>query len=251
PQSPARNDQAILDVILQSDSDGESGLCSRSQALLAGRGKGDAPLQAGVNKCFNTHVPVRARAGCECERQRLFRFVFESRTDGPDETCPLQKRPLNVLLQEQIHCQVECSRLYLFAQCPIGLHGDIQPNRGESAGEARQHCGQPVAGIGLGHTQAHRPGNGSLLEPANQQALGGKDLLRMAQEILAVFGERHASGGPLQQGAARLLFQLPDLMADGGLAEVHALPRLGEAAGVYDSNKGAQQVGVKEHRSNS
>ncbi len=69
----------------------------------------------------------------------------------------------------------------------------------------------------------------------------------MAQKILAVFRQVQAARGARQQGRARLFFQAPDLVADGGLAQVQPFGGTREAARFLHGNKGAQQCGVEVH----
>ena len=72
----------------------------------------------------------------------------------------------------------------------------------------------------------------------------------MAQEILAVFGDRQLACGPVKQRAPHLLLQSPDLMADRGLGQVEPLGRAREPAGLADRNEGAQQCRLEIHEPN-
>lgn len=49
----------------------------------------------------------------------------------------------------------------------------------------------------------------------------------------------------MQQRAAHLFFQAPDLVAHGRLREMQALGGTREAAGFLDGHEGAQQCGSK------
>ena len=62
----------------------------------------------------------------------------------------------------------------------------------------------------------------------------------IAQQPLAVFGQLDLAAVADEQRALQRLFQLADLLADGGLAAVHAFAGAREAAGVDDGNEAVQ-----------
>ncbi|MCY1187287.1 hypothetical protein D9M73_282490 [compost metagenome] len=55
--------------------------------------------------------------------------------------------------------------------------------------------------------------------------------MRLAQELMALVGQRHALGVAVEQADADLLFQLLDSQGQGGLGNEHRLGGGGDGAG--------------------
>lgn len=67
--------------------------------------------------------------------------------------------------------------------------------------------------------------------------------LHVSQIVRPLFGQRHAAFGADKQRDAQMLFQLADLLADGGGGERQAVRRAGQAAGAgggFERQNGAQ-----------
>ena len=71
---------------------------------------------------------------------------------------------------------------------------------------------------------------------------------RIGQQPLAGFRRRHVLRRPIEQRPADIVLQPLDLLADGRLGAVDALPGAGEAAGVDHRDETAQQLQI-EHAS--
>ncbi|MNT52999.1 hypothetical protein D3C72_1900610 [compost metagenome] len=126
----------------------------------------------------------------------------------------------------------------------IALH--LQPDLRVLAGEGRQRRGHGPGGEVLRHPQAQRLARlAQLLLGLGQQR---QDAACQAQQGLPRYRGHHLASAPVQQRAAELLLEAPHLLADGGLGQVDALTGAGEAAGLYDGDKTAQQLGIQHVR---
>jgi hypothetical protein len=63
---------------------------------------------------------------------------------------------------------------------------------------------------------------------------------RALQQLLAGFGQRHAPRRPHEEFDAQLIFQLPNLHADGRLRNVNSLGGSSEGAGLGNGHKSSQ-----------
>jgi len=78
------------------------------------------------------------------------------------------------------------------------------------------------------------------VEEPKRLVMETEDASRLAQERLAVGSEDRPAALPLDQGTSHRGFQSPDVLADGGLAQVQRVPRPLKAAAVRDSHETAQ-----------
>jgi hypothetical protein len=76
-----------------------------------------------------------------------------------------------------------------------------------------------------------------------------EDLFRRQIEALALFGEQQAARVTREKLYFKFVLPRADLAADGGLAEVQLLARVGQTARGRDGVKDAQPVEVHRHRS--
>ena len=73
-----------------------------------------------------------------------------------------------------------------------------------------------------------------------------EDLASLFQENSARFSQVNPSGNPVEQGAARFLFQLGDNVGHGGLGHIQALGGAGEAALLADGAEHFQLAQVHD-----
>lgn len=105
--------------------------------------------------------------------------------------------------------------------------------------EARQQIGQVIAGHQAGHAddQLARHLVGALLQAALGVIDGGEDQVRLAQELMALVGEGHALGMPVEQVDADFLFQLLDGEGQCRLGNKRGLRGGGDRAGLGHGDK--------------
>jgi HEPN domain-containing protein len=72
---------------------------------------------------------------------------------------------------------------------------------------------------------------------------------RIAEQALAVFGGDHVASAAIEQFAAELLLKSLQLLADGRLAQVHALTGAREAAALYHRDEALEQQRIDQRRS--
>lgn len=116
--------------------------------------------------------------------------------------------------------QVQFARLGHRPQVQVGADLHVEPHGGAVARELAQQGRQALAHEGLWHAEAQHAGQRRRLEAARQRVERLERLAGVAQELVAVLGQRQAARATQQQGPAGLLLQPADLVADGRLGQV-------------------------------
>src|SRR5262249_44883769 len=122
----------------------------------------------------------------------------------------------------------------------------VEPQSWARAGEIRQELRQPIGGEVLRNAQPHDAVARWLCQHLACLLLEREDAPRVGEEALALLGRRGLLlAVPVQQRIAERLLETPDLLAHGRLSSVDAFARAGEATGVDNGDKAAQELEVQ------
>ena len=129
-------------------------------------------------------------------------------------------------------------------QQPALIDREIEVNERIVTAEVEQDLGQPGEGKVIGHADAQAPARSRSAEIGGRLLARGHDVAREPDHRLAVSCQRHGVGVPEHERSADLLFQAPDVLADGRLLDAEPGCGAGEAARLLDGEERGQQLRI-------
>ena len=141
--------------------------------------------------------------------------------------------------------EIELAALEIARQPHAQPAAHVEPQPRPRAGEFGQQLGQPIRGeifrdAEPQHAVARRPRH-HVARFLGQR----KNAPRVGQKPLALLGRRRLLAVAMQELAAERLLESPDLLAHRRLRAMDPLARAGEAPGVDDGDKAAQEIDVE------
>ena len=226
------------------DADGEPGHGGGLDAGHAGAAVGHPPGAPGPIQCIHGRGPVGAALGEDRERQRLGFVRRLAARRGPDQGLAAQRPAAHAFALLGDQRQVEFAGVERTQEVPAAVAMDLELDPGIGAGEARQDAGQEI-GRRVGGAQAQAARDRVLAEVAECRLVERQHAPGVAEQDLAVRGQRDLPARAVEQALAGDVFQALDLHGDRRLHAPQAPGGAGEAAGLGDRHEGAQEIDVE------
>jgi hypothetical protein len=115
-------------------------------------------------------------------------------------------------------------------------------------GEALKHMRQDPLAIVVRRTEPHHAGNVGHDEFGHRLAIDREQTPCIAEQHLAVGGERHRARIARKHRAAENVLQLLDLHGDGRRRAEDRVGGRGEAPGLGNGDKGAQHIEIEQRQ---
>jgi hypothetical protein len=164
---------------------------------------------------------------------------------GPDHCLGPDRDARDLAIAALAEDEVEAALGLLGAQLVAAADLHLQPHLGVGAGEAGEDRGQAARHEMIGDAEPEPPGDGGGHQPAHRLVIQGQQAAGVAEQRLAVPGERDGAAGAAEERAADDLLQPLDAQADGGLGEAERLAGGRESARLGDEHEAAQQIEIE------
>ena len=134
------------------------------------------------------------------------------------------------------------------AQIAALVDGDVDGDRRMRLRETLQHMRQHALAVIVRRAEPHHADNVGNDELRHHLAVDRQQPAGIAEQHLAIRGQRHRTGVAREHGAAENVLQLLDLHGDGRRRAEDGIGRGGEAAGLGDRHESAQNVEVEQRQ---